>query len=180
MAEYICAGCGTAYDEKDPPCTQCAGERFARIEDDDRVPDRVSGTVDIEWRCKSCSAIHVKNNPPCSRCGNMQYEAVYGGTGGEDPDTIDEPEVNTGPRRITGVKIVTYLFGLQAVAWMVIVLWTSLVASGLFAVAGAFSMPITRRQTERRFNFELSTGAIWLIVSASYFLAWVATAIGLL
>lgn len=74
---YLCADCGATYDKKDPPCRQCAGERFAILDTTDHVPDRIKGAIDLAWRCTGCGKTQVRNNPPCDACGTLEYEAVY-------------------------------------------------------------------------------------------------------
>lgn len=79
---WICAGCGAEYEEKNPPCLQCAGEQFAKLEDADTR--RIEGTIDVEYKCRDCGATHPRNAPPCDECGGMDFETVR-----EDPAEDD-------------------------------------------------------------------------------------------
>lgn len=70
---WICADCGAEYDERDPPCRECGGERFAELAAHEVVIDSMA---DVDWACKQCGRIHQRNNPPCTDCGGMQFTAV--------------------------------------------------------------------------------------------------------
>lgn len=163
---YLCADCGATYDEKDPPCLQCAGERFAILETTDRVPDRIEGAIDLGWRCTGCGKRHVRNNPPCTKCGMLEYEAVYDDTGGDVPSDAgsDAAGVSVGARRITGVTIVAYLYGFLAVLLMFGYLTRSVAGAAALGVSGLVAMPAVRRWIAKQFGVEFSTGAVWLLI----------------
>lgn len=163
---YLCADCGATYDEKDPPCLQCASERFAILETTDRIPERIEGAIDLAWRCTGCGTTHVRNNPPCGGCGTMEYEAVYDDTGQGVPVDAgsDAAGVSVGTRRITGVTIVAYLYGVLAVLLMVGYLTTSVWGAAALGLSGLVAMPVVRRWANKQFGVEFSTGAVWLLI----------------
>jgi len=91
MAEWVCADCGARHEENDPPCRQCAGEQFARLEDN-TVERKDLEPIEISWACTDCGERHVKNSPPCNKCGGVQFEPVYRGA-----ELTDTPSKKTQP-----------------------------------------------------------------------------------
>lgn len=76
MTEWVCVNCGARHESNNPPCLKCAGETFAKIEEDDG-PEEIESSVMIEWECDTCGERHIRNNPPCNNCGAMQFQAIY-------------------------------------------------------------------------------------------------------
>lgn len=117
---YICAGCGERYVEKNPPCQKCASEQFARLEDGDRIPDRVKDVANVQWRCTSCGEIYPRNNPPCNSCGTMQYRAVSDGPpvsagGGDRKSTTKDTQYYVGVV-LTSICVILFPYFLFLVA----------------------------------------------------------------
>lgn len=90
---WICASCGAEYEEHDPPCLECGGERFAEIVEDDE--DEIGSMADVQWACKQCGRIHQRNSPPCNDCGGMQFKAIDDVSGWGGSDTT--PSTSTAP-----------------------------------------------------------------------------------
>lgn len=168
MPQYLCAGCGATYEEKNPPCRQCASERFAILDDTDRLPDQIQGTIDLAWRCTGCRQTHIRNNPPCDSCGTLEYEAVYDGvTESVEADTSTSA-IDTDSHRITVGVIVAYLYGV--VALYLFLGWFSRSVPGAISLglSGLVAMPVIRRWVDRQFGVQFSTGAVWFLVGALF------------
>lgn len=164
MTTWVCADCGTTYDEKVSPCTHCASERIARLEDEtEPVSNDQSRGTEIEWRCTECGATHIKNNPPCNRCGSMSFEVVYDNTQSPNENT-ERAETNTESRSITLRKLTAYGFGILAVVnFTGALLYVSIIPLLFFLVAVYVSLPPARRHLRHRFNIEISTAAAAVI-----------------
>ncbi len=91
-AKWVCASCGARYAERNPPCLQCAGEEFARLNDDGT--DRITDRADVTYRCRDCGRKHPRNSPPCNNCGGMDFETVGGVN--ESPSTATDTDDSPG------------------------------------------------------------------------------------
>ena len=172
---WICASCGAEHETNDPPCRECAAEQFAKLDARQQSPDRVDSGADLVWRCTTCGRDHRKNNPPCSKCGSMQLGTVPS-EGGGTPEALStnggSSSATTSSRRtVTGVKIVAYLFGIQALALSIGYAYLSLAGSVLFALSGVIAMPVSRGLFEERFNLDFSWGGFVIATLVAYFLA---------
>ena len=186
---WICASCGAQHDENDPPCHQCAGEQFAKLDESRSSIQRVDGVQHIEWHCKNCGESHLKNNPPCKRCGGMDFQAVHidepapaadGGvaafdrTGTRDA-TISESRSE--PRQVT-LRSVGYVLW---VVWMCLStvggIMTGLGPAVLFFAATLLSVRTTRYKIYDVLNIELSRAALYtfgaiLYLSGNFWIAF--------
>lgn len=163
MPQYLCADCGATYEEKNPPCRQCASERFAILDETDRLPDQIQGTIDLAWRCTGCGKTHIRNNPPCDSCGMLEYEAVYDGVT-ESVETASTSAINTGSRRITVGAIVAYLYGGVTLYLFLGWFYRSVPGAVALGLSGLVAMPVIRRWVDRQFGVQFSTGAVWFLV----------------
>ena len=166
-AKWICASCGERHKENNPPCTKCAGEQFARLEDDS--PQELEASETIRWQCKNCERVHFKNSPPCKECGHMQFETIrLVNESGRPPATTDEQSQN---RQITVRGVIAYLFGFIAGAiGLLNVFFTGNFWGGsLIALSAAIALPYSRRRIENRLGVSFSTGAVILLVTILYF-----------
>jgi DNA-directed RNA polymerase subunit RPC12/RpoP len=158
MTTWVCADCGTTYDEKTSPCKQCASERLARLEDD--TPTNTVRATNVEYRCTECGAAHTKNNPPCNRCGNMTLEAVYDNTDPNDSGAAMTSDSDASPTSVTLRKIAAYAAGILGILNFTGGLIYIAIIPMLFHLVAIYSIfPPARRQLRQRFNIELSTPA---------------------
>jgi ribosomal protein L40E len=77
-AQWICASCGARHEERNPPCTSCAGEEFAKLEASST--DRIEQSADVAWICEDCGTRSPRNNTACKECGGFQYAQLANGS----------------------------------------------------------------------------------------------------
>lgn len=164
-AVWICASCGARHDANDQPCSECASEQFARL--DDTGPDRVTGVAHVEFECADCGRRHNRNNPPCKKCGGMNFRTIRGAdldeAAIEGQDSVVD-DVEAGVKRITGTTVVAYLTG--ATLFLLAIGYTRFpIAAAAFIAGGLVATPVTRRWIGSRAGVEFSTGAILLLVT---------------
>lgn len=129
---WICTNCTTRYEKKEPPCTECGGEKFAKIESDGE--GQIESAIQLEWRCEECGEPHVKNAPPCNQCGHMQFESVQISSqdtaAAETQQTIQEEGVDPTEHEFNWLRPNGPFKGLRKWVWRVT--WVSFV--GLFGL----------------------------------------------
>jgi len=76
-ARWICASCGARHEERNPPCTSCAGEEFAKLEASST--ERIEQSADVAWICEDCGTRSPRNNTACKECGGFDYAQLASG-----------------------------------------------------------------------------------------------------
>lgn len=178
MTTWICADCGARYDERDPPCTECAGEQFARLEED---PHEIESVENVSWECEQCGEPHPRNSPPCKRCGHMMFEQA---DSDQDADTETEPDSADVEQPKTPIfepsppeqtanssgsvryrTVIAWLGGLLAAFNLLGAIRLGLIISGAwFVVALVVSLPPARQQVVARYDIDLT----WLSAAVVY------------
>lgn len=176
---WICASCGANHDENDPPCRQCAGEQFAKLDETRSPVQRIDGVQHTQWECKSCGENHPKNNPPCKRCGGMDFQAVHTGEpapaadGGvasfnrtSNEDSFAEPD---GRRKITLWSIGYYLL----LIWMALTAIGGLISGIVPAVLAISAFLLTLRTSRSKLfdtlSLDVSNGVLYVSIAVCYF-----------
>jgi len=161
MKTWICTACGERYEERNPPCKQCAGEEFALV--DEQNSHDIGETADVQWRCTECGRIHPRNSPPCNDCGNMMFEQAEAAPADVD-DVVAPTTTSDGPQRITLRAIGTWGFGALAVANLLgAMVYLLLVPTLCMLAAVAVSLPPARRRVADRWGIEFSLPAASLL-----------------
>lgn len=165
--QWVCASCGARHDENDPPCRNCAGEQFARLENPSTP--RITDTASVTWACTECGTKSPRNGTPCETCGSFSYERVdESSTSTSSTNNSSVP--GSGTRDITLRWLLCYIFGIPVglIGLGSIFVLGELLIGTLYTLSAAVAMPYSRTRIERRFNINLSTGAVAAIVVVLY------------
>jgi len=168
--QWICASCGARVETDDAPCPNCAGETFARLEDDEYEIGRIES---ITWVCENCGEPSQRNETPCRNCGGFDYRKQVHGTPSENKthSVADTESQSPQPRTITLRLIVAYLFGgWAALSFIGALVFGTLFASLFYLTSASLSLPISRRWIERGLNIQLSSPAVAVIAVTTFFI----------
>lgn len=92
-AMWVCAGCGARHASHNPPCTNCAGEEFAKLEPSETQP--IEQSTDVGWICEDCGTKSPRNETACNECGGFNYAQLASGSG--TTSDFGAEETNTTP-----------------------------------------------------------------------------------
>lgn len=179
---WICANCGAEHDSKNPPCTECAHEQFAKLEDSATAPEEIDRTEQVNFECVECGRLHQRNNPPCGDCGSMQLQPTQRTVGmdedlGGDVGGSLRDESTDGVRKITAMKLFAYAYSAIMLLLSFGYLGNIPGSSPFFFIAGAVSAPAARRRIERRWSVEFSTNAVVTLIGGATLAALAVVAI---
>lgn len=169
---WICANCGAEHDSNSPPCTECAHEQFAKLEDSATAPEEIDRTNAVNFECAECGRLHQRNNPPCTDCGSMQLQPThrtvdaYEGLRG-DTEGSGRGEPANDVRKITAVKLFAYAYSAIMLLLSFGYLGNIPSSSPFFFIAGAVAAPAARHRIEHQCSIEFSTNAVLTLVGGA-------------